>query len=187
MQVPLQIAFHNLDRSESVTALIEEKVAWLERFYDRITGCRVVVEAPHRHRRQGKAYLVRIDLTVPGSEIVVNREASLHVQAQDLHIAIRDAFEAARRRLEDHVRKQRKEVKTHEAIPHAWVSQLFPEEGYGFLTTPDDREVYFHQHAVLNGDFQHLQVGTEVAFAEQAGEKGPQASTVRLIGRHNHL
>jgi ribosomal subunit interface protein len=183
MQTPLQIAFHNLECSEAVRGLIEEKVAWLEQFYDRITGCRVVVEEPHRHHRQGNQYLVHIDLTVPGSVIAINRE---HTASGDLSVAIRDAFDAARRKLEEHVRRLRQEVKSHEPPLHARVSQFFPEEGYGFLTTADGREVYFHRRAVLNGGFDDLQVGVEVAFVEEPGDKGPQASTVRPVGRHSH-
>ncbi len=186
MQASLQITFHNLECSEAVKALIEEKVAWLERFYDRITGCRVVVEAPHRHHRHGNQYQVRIDLTVPGGEVVVNREPPAHTEYRDLNVAIRDAFAAARRQLEEHVRRLRREVKSHGGVPHARVSRLFTDEDYGFLSTPDGREVYFHRRAVLNGGFDDLQVGTEVTFVEENGDKGPQASTVRPVGRHNH-
>jgi len=102
MQVPLQIAFHNLAHTEAVTALIEEKVAWLERSCDRITGCRVVVEEPHRHRHQGNHCLVRVDLTVPGGEVVVSREA----KPDALDSTIREAFEVARRRLEARTRRR---------------------------------------------------------------------------------
>jgi len=186
MQTPLQIAFHGLEGSEATRGLIEEKVAWLERYYDRIVGCQVVVEVPHRHHRHGNQYLVRIDLKVPAGEIVVNREPAQRAEYRDLQVAIRDAFDTARRQLEIQVRRLRKEVKTHELPPQARVSQLFPEEGYGFLQTPDGREVYFHRHALLNGDFDGLVLGTEVTFAEEAGDKGPQASTIRLVGRHNH-
>jgi ribosomal subunit interface protein len=186
MQTPVQIAFHGLDCSEATRELIEEKVAWLERFCDRIIGCRVVVETPHRHRRQGNQFLVRIDLTVPGAEIVVNREPGQRTLSRDLNVAIGHAFDAARRRLEEQSRRLRQDVKSHAPIPSARVSRLFPEEDYGFLRTPDDREVYFHRNAVLNGEFSHLQLGSEVTFVEELGEKGPQASTVRPVGRHNH-
>jgi ribosomal subunit interface protein len=119
MQVPLQIAFHNLEHSEAVKELIEEKVAWLERFHNRITSCRVVVEAMHWHNQQGNPYLVRIELTVPGGEIVVNREAESHTQGQALNSTIREAFEVARRRLEERAQRQRKDVKRHEPAPAA--------------------------------------------------------------------
>jgi ribosomal subunit interface protein len=109
MQVPLQIAFQNLDGSEAIKELIEERVAWLERYCDRIIGCRVVVQEPHRHHRQGNLYQVRIDLTVPGAEIVVNHEPpgdpERRARHGDLDTAIRQAFDAVRRKLEDHVRR----------------------------------------------------------------------------------
>jgi ribosome-associated translation inhibitor RaiA len=107
MHAPLQIAFHNLDASEAVKGLVEEKATWLERFCDRITGCRVVVEAPHRHHRQGNAYQVRIDLAVPGAQIVVHRDTARQGEQGDLTSLIRDAFDVVRRRLEEHVRRLR--------------------------------------------------------------------------------
>jgi len=186
MQTPLQIAFHGLECSEATRGLIEVKVARLERYFDRIIGCQVVVEVPHRHHRHGNQYLVRIDLKVPGGEIVVNHEPPQRAEYRDLHVAIRDAFDTARRQLEEQVRRLRKEVKTHELPPQARVSRLFPEEGYGFLQTADGREVYFHRHALLNGDFEGLAIGAEVTFVEEAGDKGPQASSIHLLGRHNH-
>jgi ribosomal subunit interface protein len=109
MQVPLQIAFQNLDCSEAIKELIEERVAWLERYCDRIIGCRVVVQEPHRRHRQGNLYQVRIDLTVRGAEIVVNYEPPgdpvKRPRDSDLDTTIRQAFDAVRRKLEDHVRR----------------------------------------------------------------------------------
>lgn len=189
MQVPLQIAFHNLDCSDAIKQLIEERVAWLERYYDRIIGCRVVVEEPHRRHRQLNQFQVRIDLTVPGAELVSKHEPPDHPENParnwDLATTIRHTFDIARRRLEECVRRHRNEVKSHDLLPHARVSQIFLPAGYGFLTTNEGREVYFHRNAVLNGDFDQLEVGSEVAFVEEPGEKGPQASTVRAISRSN--
>ena len=82
--------------------------------------------------------------------------------------------------------RQRRDVKVHRPATHARVERLFPQAGYGFLKTPDDREVYFHQDCVLGADFKHLDVGTEVTFDEEMGEKGPQATTVHVVGRHRH-
>jgi len=113
MKTPLQIAFHNLECSAAVKELIEEKVAWLEKFHDRIVGCRVVVEVPHSHR-QGHQYQVRIDLTVPGGKIAVNREPSHNTEHRDLPEVIRDAFDAARRQLEEQLRHLRHEGKMHQ-------------------------------------------------------------------------
>jgi cold shock CspA family protein len=192
--------------SEVIEAHIREKTQWLELFYDGIMGCRVLVEAPHHHHRRGKRYHVRIDLTVPGSELVVkraprliadrplhqqrvtddvevaeSREPSKYAPHDDVQLAIRDAFDAARRKLQDYARRQRRVLKVHEGLPHARVSKLFPDENFGFLETPDGREIYFHQNSVLNRRFKRLKLGTEVHFVEELGEKGPQASTVTPV------
>jgi ribosomal subunit interface protein len=187
MQSPLQITFRDIDQSDAIEARIRERVAKLEDFCHRITSCRVVVEAPHQHRHKGMLYNVRIDLILPGGEIVVNREAHANHAHEDVYVAIRDAFDSAQRQLKNFVRRRRGETKAHEAPDHGRVSRLFPEEGYGFIRTPDGREVYFHQNSVLNDGFAKLEVGSEVryAVAEGEGEDGPQASTVRLIGKHH--
>lgn len=184
MKIPLQVRFHATPPSKAVESDIREKANKLDTFYDRIMGCRVIVEAPHRRRHKGKHYHVRIDVTVPGGELVVNREPSKHSEYEDVYVAIRDAFDAARRQLQNYAKRQRKEVKTHEIIPHARVGKLFPEKGYGFLELPDGREIYFHKNSVLEAAFDRMEVGMEVHFAEEQGEKGPQASTVRPLHRH---
>jgi ribosomal subunit interface protein len=178
MKLPLQVTLRDVSPSEAVEGYIRERAAKLDSFYDRIMGCRVVVEAPVRHHRKGGPYKVRIDVTVPGDELVVDRQVD-----EDLYVAIRDAFHAARRRLEDHAHRQRGAVKVHEAAPHARVGKLFSEEGYGFLETPDGREIYFHRNSVIGSDFDRLEIGTEVRFAEETGEQGPQASTVTIVGK----
>jgi cold shock CspA family protein len=187
MQLPLQVAFHNMEHSDAVEALAREKAAKLDEFCDHIMGGRVVIEVPHRHHHDGNQYLVRIDLTVPGEEIAVNREPSPHIEYRALDVALRDAFDTARRLLQDYVRRRRGQVKHHEGVAHARVARLFPTEGYGFLETPDGREVYFHRNAVLHAAFDRLELGTEVTFAEEEGKRGPQASTVKVAGRHGHL
>jgi cold shock CspA family protein/ribosome-associated translation inhibitor RaiA len=186
MQLPLQVSFHNMERSDAIEEIVRAKADKLDHFADHIMSCRVVVEMPHRHHVHGNQYQVRVDITVPGEEIVINREPSEHTQYRDVTVALRDAFDAATRQLEDYVRRRRGFVKTLETTPHARVSKLFPNEGYGFIETPDGREVYFHRHAVLHEGFDHLKIGTEVSFVEEAGKKGPQASTVKIVGRHGH-
>ncbi|HAM51155.1 MAG TPA: 30S ribosomal protein S30 [Nitrospiraceae bacterium] len=177
MEIPLQITARNLDLPEAVKADIREKAGKLESFYDRIIRCRVVVEIPHRHQIEGIAYNVHIDITVPSAELVVKREAN-----EDLVVAVRDAFDAARRKLEDFARRQRGDMKHHEEVSLAQISVVFADEGYGFITTPDGREIYFHKNSVLNHDFKSLRKGMTVRFAEEKGEKGPQASTVTVTG-----
>ena len=104
MELPLQISFRGMSKSPATETLIRERAAKLERFHDRITACRVVVEAHHRHQHKGRLYHVRIDLTVPGREIVVAREPADDHSHEDIKVAIHDAFDAARRQLEDYVR-----------------------------------------------------------------------------------
>lgn len=176
MQLPVQITIRDLSLSEAAENDIRAKADNLETYYNGIMSCRVVVEGPVRHHRKGP-FTVRIDLSVPGAELVVDRHADA-----DLYVAIRDAFDAARRRLEDYARRQRGAVKAHEEALRARITKLFPIEGYGFLETPDGREIYFHRHSVLNPGFDRLEIGTEVRFAEEEGEKGPQASSVAIVG-----
>lgn len=113
MKQPLQITLRDIPGSEAVEDRIRTKAEKLDRYYDRIMGCRVVVESPQRHQHQGKLYSVRVDLTVPGAELVANR--ALH---EDVYVAIRDAFDAMTRQLEDYARRQRGEVKNH-VLPEA--------------------------------------------------------------------
>jgi cold shock CspA family protein len=187
MQIPLKIDFCNTERLETVEADIRRHAEKLEEFFDRITSCRVVLEAPHHHHHKGNLYHVRILLSVSRKELVVDREPSEHHAHEDVHVTIRDAFKAMRRQLEDYAREMRGDVKAHTVPPHGKVVQLVAEGNYGFIETPDGRQVYFHRNAVLDDAFDELTVGTEVRFEEEAGEKGPQASTVSLAGRHHHL
>jgi ribosomal subunit interface protein len=183
MQIPLQISFRDTEPSAAIEAKIRQRAAKLDRYYDRIMGCRVVVEAPHRRHHQGRLYHVRVDVTVPQGELVVSREPMDHQPHEDVYVAIRDAFDATQRRLADYARRQRGEVKPREAPPVMHVTKLFPTAGYGFITTADGWEIYFHKNSVLNDAFDRLEVGSEVQYVEEQGEKGPQASTVRLVGR----
>ena len=199
MTLPVQITFRNMKPSEAVDARVREEVAKLETFHNGIMHCRVMVELPHRHHRSGDLYHVRIEMTVPGAELVVKREASLHAslrqsdtekqvksyEAQaahkDVFVVIRDAFKEARRQLQDYARRMRGQTKVHVPQPSGRVSRLFPEEGYGFLRTSEGTEIYFHKNSVLHDAFNRLTIGSRVAFSEELGEKGAQASTVRPL------
>jgi cold shock CspA family protein/ribosome-associated translation inhibitor RaiA len=180
MQEPLRIAFRNMDAPIGIEDEVRERVAKLERLFDRIIACSVVVEARHRHHRQGGLYHVRIELIVPEREIVVRRDPPEHHAHEDLRVAIRDAFDAARRQLEDHVRAMRGDVKTHAAPEIGRIVRLFPDKDYGFLATSAGDEVYLHRNAVLGRGFDKLHVGDKVRYVvhEAEGEPGLQASTV---------
>jgi ribosomal subunit interface protein len=188
MQLPLQITFRGMDPSEAVEAQIRERTERLDRFHDRITGCRVVVEKAHRHHHKGGTYHIRLDLTVPGREIVVKRDPAENHAHEDIYVAIRDAFDAAKRQLEDHARRQRGDIKAHDGVDHGRVIRLFPEEGYGFIAAADGQEIYMHRNSVVDSAFDRLAVGDEVRYVvhPKEGEKGPQASTVVPVGRNNH-
>ena len=187
MQLPLQVSFRHMEHSEEIETLVREKVAKLDEFSDHIMSCRVVVEPKGKQHLHGNLYEVRIDLTVPGEEIAVTLESNQHTEHRDIQIALRDAFDSAVRLLEDYVRRKRLDVKTLEEAPHAKVTKLVREESYGFMKTLEGREIYFHKNSVLHGGFDRLAIGTEVAFVEEEGKKGPQASTVRIVGKHGHL
>ena len=180
MQIPLQITGRNAELDEPTRALIRRHAAKLETFSDRITGCRVVVEVPQRFPAGPPiTYNVRVDLTVPGDEIVVGRQENA-----ELETAIQDAFDAAGRRLQDYVRTQEPQARAGRAVTATgWVVRLFPYEGYGFVATPDQREIYFHRNSVRRGAFESLEVGTAVRFTEEQGDKGPQASTVTVVAK----
>lgn len=132
--IPTQVTFRGLAHSDALEADIQERVAWLEQFYAGIVRCRVLIELAHRHRHEGRHFHVRVEVTVPGGPpIVVSHEPSLHGGLKDIAyeahrkhadiasvhryagVAVREAFDAARRRLEDFAREQRGDVKTHVA------------------------------------------------------------------------
>jgi len=120
---------------------------------------------------------------VPGERLVVGRDPAKTRSHEDLYAAVNAAFREARRQLQDHARRFDARVKVHAEPARGRVARLFPEDGYGFLATPDGREVYFNEKSVLEGAFRRLRVGSEVRFAEELGEEGPQASTVAVARR----
>jgi cold shock CspA family protein/ribosome-associated translation inhibitor RaiA len=199
MQLTPTITFRGIEGTAALESDIRARLRKLETYYPRIIGCRVLVELVQRHHGAGNRYHVRIDLTVPGEEIVVAHEAGLHATAQDVaaerltkaaesdperkhvRVAIREAFDAARRRLQDHARRQRGAVKTPARQARGRVSQLFPIDDYGYIEAEDGHELYFQKGSVLRGAFDRLALGSAVSFVEEQGEKGPQASTVKLL------
>jgi cold shock CspA family protein/ribosome-associated translation inhibitor RaiA len=177
-----------MDRDPMIEAEIARKAEKLEEFSNHITSCTVTVEAPHRHHRQGNLYRVRIHLSIPEHhEVVVDRQDGINHAHEDVHVAIRDAFKAARRQLQDIVREMRGATKQHTLPAHGRITKLFPLEGYGFVATPDGREIYFHANSLVDDPFEKLEIGDEVRFVEEVGESGPQATTVHLLGASRHI
>lgn len=183
MQVPLKLTFRDVEKTPDIVELIEKQVEKLHKFCPYMTSCRVAVERPHGSPESGNAYRIRLDITVPPSkDILVKKDPQDSEMHDDLRTVILNAFRAARRQLDRLVDLQHGQMKTH-AEPVAFVTRLYPELDYGFLKTPDDRDIYFHRNSVLNGDFERLSVGTQVRFAEEEGLKGPQASSVQVIDK----
>jgi cold shock CspA family protein/ribosome-associated translation inhibitor RaiA len=185
MQQPLQITFRDVPRSDALEADIRDKAAKLDQFYERIMACRIMVEAPHSHHHQGNLYHIRIDLTVPRGELVVNRSPKDNHAHEDPYVAVRDAFNAARRQLQNYAKKQRGKVKNHETPPHGIINEIIPMQDFGRIQGSDGREIFFHRNSVIDGDFDSLEIGDEVWFSEESGEDGPQASTVHIVGKHH--
>lgn len=181
MDTPLEIAWHNVEKSEPLETRIRERVEKMHRYFDRINSCRIVVEPPHRSQHQGKQFHLRIEVRVPEHEIVISKDPGDNKDHFDPQITIRDAFDALDRRLEAHSQKMRGDVKTLSGPPQGVVVRLFDE--YGFVRMSDGQEIYFAPNAVLNEGFEALEVGTpvEVSIAVGEGAMGPQASMVRPI------
>jgi len=198
MTLAPQITFRNMETSAKLEETVLTEAGKLERFFPRIMSCRVAIEKPKEY---GRPFRVRIDLGVPGAELVVEQTPTLHAGLQDIDVerktkesephrerrdarrAIHEAFHEMRRRLQDYVRvqKPREQAKEREGLLIGKVIRLSPDEGFGFLETPEGQDVYFHRNSVLGGQFDRLRVGSPVRFAVETGEKGPQASTVRLV------
>ncbi|MDH3319308.1 MAG: HPF/RaiA family ribosome-associated protein [Betaproteobacteria bacterium] len=178
MQLPVQVTYRGMESSAAIEEAVRERAAKLEQFHSRIVSCRVVIEQPARHKRKGKEFAVHIDLKVPGGELAVNRE-----QHVDVYVALRDAFDAARRKLEDFAREKRGDVKHHEPTQSGTVARILADEGYGFIATADGRELYFSRENVVTPPFEHLAEGAAVHFIEEPAAEGPQAK--RVSARHS--
>jgi cold shock CspA family protein/ribosome-associated translation inhibitor RaiA len=185
MQVPLNMTFRNVRKDAAIENLIRKQAAKLERVCDHIVSCRLAVEKPQKHQKSGNSFRVRIDVTVPPEhELVVTREAGEGDLHEHLSTVIRDAFAAMRRRLRKLVEKQHGDVKTHPAQEiGGLVTRLFPDQGYGFIKNANGQEIYFHKNSLPGDDFDRLEIGTGVQWHEEQGEKGPQASTVRIVDK----
>jgi ribosomal subunit interface protein len=172
MEVPLEVSARRLELSPALEAELRERADKLDRLYDRLTSCRIAVDGPTGKRNEGGPYRVRIDITVPGAELVANKES------ETLATALNDAFDAAERQVKEFADRRRGDVKTAAGPPYGTVLRLFAEQGFGFLAGADGSEIYFHRNAVLEPGFDSLAVGAKVRYAVEQGAEGPQASTV---------
>jgi ribosomal subunit interface protein len=181
MILPLQITFRQMEPSPALEQRIRELAARLDRFSSHITRCHVIVEPRPHHQHQGGLYEFRIDLTLPDEEIAIRHAHPADHAHEDPYVALRDAFRAARRKLEDYERRRRGAVKSHTEPARGRICELDPERDSGRIATDDGRLIYFHRNSVIGARFQDLTTGTQVRFSEEAGDLGPQASTVHVI------
>ena len=181
MTPTVQITFRDMKTSAAVTEHVERRAAKLETFFDRLQKLHVVVEEPHRHARHGQKFHVRVDMSVPGRDLLVASKTPEDAK-ENAHVAIDDAFDDAERILEAHARSTTFQTKTHLRSPHGVVGKIFHDRGYGFIEADGDgHEVYFHRNSVVDEVFDKVAVGHKVRFAEEDGDKGPQASTVHVL------
>jgi cold shock CspA family protein len=181
MQLPLQITFRHMEPSPALEARIRELAARLEKFSGQIIRCHVIVEPTSHHQHQGRLHDFHLDITLPAAEITIRTAHPPDRAHEDPYVALRDAFRVARRKLEAYERKRRHDVKSHASQARGRIYELNAERQFGHIETDDGRLVYFHRNSVAGNRFQDLTMGTEVRFAEEAGNLGPQASSVHVL------
>ncbi len=184
MQIPAQIEFENLTPSPELQAAINQHISELEKRFGRVTAGRITVRGPGDHHKTGGQYLVSIRLALPeGREVNVGRTPAEDERYGDLTFAVDDAFKRARRQLQDQVRVMHGQTKLHQEELIGTVLRIDPGGEFGFLEAADGHEVYFNCNSVLEGRA-NIAAASRVSYVEELGEKGPQASTVRVLSKH---
>lgn len=193
MQVPLEISYHNIPKSQAAEDEIRAHVADLEEIYDRITACHVRVDQRADNAKHTIPPVVRIELQIPGHNNVVVAHEPGHLQrkfqAPDLSNAINEAFRIAERRLNDlkETRKSNGRVQADGGEERflGQVAEIYPLRDYGYLLNKDGALLYFHRNAMISGDFDYLVRGSEVHYVEEEGDTGPLAKKV-WVKENNH-
>lgn len=182
METQVQITFHGIDASPALSTDVADRVAELERSFGRITSCRVTIEKPHQKGHKGHLYRALIDLELPGGATVnVSRHPGDMSAHEDLKVALRDSFEAARRQLQTRTEKMDPlQTKHHPLKMNGTVMRLFPEEGYGFIETPAGDEVYFHRDSCEGQNWDKVDTLSKVHFTLMNGDKGYYATHVTV-------
>jgi ribosome-associated translation inhibitor RaiA/cold shock CspA family protein len=191
MQIPIEIAFHQIESSEWVKQEIHNRVARLEEIYPRLITARVRVDKMAHSSGSATPPVVRIELSVPGYKDIVVAHEPEHLtqkfQNPDLRQALNESFAIAERQLIAFKEKQQGRTKTHVTDTGsqllAQVAEMRPEDDHGFLMTASGSLLYFHRNSVLSGDFDSLSRGDEVHYVEDTGDTGPTASKVRVVQR----
>jgi cold shock CspA family protein len=176
MKLPLEISFQGVPRSDAIEAAVKRHASKLDEFHGGIMRCRVSVILEEKHKHQGKPFNVRVDVTIPGHELVSSREHD-----EDVYVALRDAFKDATRMLEDAARVQRGQVKQHEERLAGKVARINRDEQYGFIQGEDDNDYYFSPDNLADVAFEHLEIGTPVHFFAQFAAEGRQAKRISKV------
>ena len=185
MHVEPIITYLNVEPSAALDAKVRERIAHLDRMFPNLNSCRVAISRDDSHHHQGRHYRVRIDVTAPGHELVADRAPPQHQAHEDPFVALRDAFDAIERRVQDLAREMRGDVKTHVAPAHGRIVEIDHAAGRGRIVAADGRSLYFHRNAVVGARFDELEAEREVRFEEHAGDDGPQAVGVAPVGHHH--
>ncbi|MGB8366385.1 MAG: cold shock domain-containing protein [Rhizomicrobium sp.] len=182
METPLKLEIEGFEPSVHLREEIANNIAKLERRFGRITSCRVAIRAPDAHHKMGEPYFVTVWLSLTDHRDVSVKPPprGLDHRQGNVIFAVNDAFRRADRQLRDHASQLKRQVKTHAHEPKGRILRLDSNGEFGFLESDDGREIYFHAHSVLDGKFDRLKPGMQVTYHEEMGEKGPQASTVRV-------
>jgi hypothetical protein len=106
MQIPVQVSFKGLPVDDQIERMCIQHAEGLEKF-GRVVSCRVVIDKPHQHHKRGNLFDVRLDIKIPGREIAVTRTAPEHAESEHAEVALREAFDEARRQIQDAVRVRR--------------------------------------------------------------------------------
>ena len=114
MTIPVQITFRHIEPSPAVETRVHELAGHLGVFSDRIQSCRVVIDSPHRHHHQGKVFNVKVQLALPGEDVVVDMERPDKENHEDVYVVLRDAFDAAKRQLQQRMSMLRGEAHLRE-------------------------------------------------------------------------
>lgn len=181
MQVPPEIAFRNLEATDDLEQEILTGIARLEEVYPDLISCRTMVADDTPAQKNGSNYRARLDVSIPGHEVVVDEDNEHGASARSAVRTVRDAFAIARRRLKKSKHRQRGHDKAPELPPHGRVTRLLTDDTgvrYGFIESLDGRQIYFHEDALVDLAYDELETGDEVHIAVAAGDQGPQASTV---------
>ncbi|TVR52135.1 MAG: HPF/RaiA family ribosome-associated protein [Gemmatimonadales bacterium] len=187
MQVPPEIAFRGLEPTDSLKVLILEGIEKLEKVYPNLISCRTVVTDDTPSRHSGHTYRVRLEVGIPKHNVIVDKRDPESIEHKDVTQAIREAFSIARKRLLEIKERQSGDVKTHDLPPHGRITRLLIDDTgvrYGFLESREGRQVYFHEEALVDLDYDDLEVGDEVRYAAAEGDEGPQASTLARLDPH---